>query len=210
MNRQFTIATVSALFLFAALGSFAQDPRPTETPDKADPEIRKERLERIEPFDGEVEFPEVEGWRLSKKTKYPHRELGYSVNYESQTGGRVTVYVYKGGVSSIPNALTGPVAAQMRQAKSEIQAIKEAGYYESVSEVSSSTIILGGPEGKVEALYSLYLITIEGRDLDSEIYVFPYENHFIKLRATRLKGEDGPTNEAVEKLLFVLDTLFSH
>ena len=167
-------------------------------------------MERITPFDGDVDFPEVEGWELSRKFRYPRPELGYSVNYESAEGGRVTVYVYNGGIRSIPNELTGPVAAQMRQAKAEINAAVDAGLYSSATEVSSSTVTLGGVEGKVQSLHSLYVIKVKERELDSEIYVFPYENYFIKLRATRPKGPDGPKNEAIEALLKELDKLFSH
>lgn len=195
------------LFALATLG---QEQTPPEEPVKPNPETEKEKLERVKPFDGDVEFPEVEGWQLSRKTRYPQRELGYSVNYESRTGGRVTVYVYNGGLSSIPNDLSGPVETQMRQAKTEIQAITEAGYYDSATEVRSSTVTLGGQDGNVKALYSLYLIIVEGRELDSEIYLFAYENYFVKLRATRPKGMDGPKNDLVGTLLLEMDRLFSH
>lgn len=197
-----------ALFVLA-LPAYGQtplgDPKPTPTP-----KDEKVILERVTPFDGDVDFPEVEGWELSRKIRYPRPELGYSVNYELPAGGRVTVYVYNGGLRSIPNELTGPVAAQMRQAKAEINAAVDAGYYDSATEVSSSTVTLGGAEGNVRTLYSLYLIKVNGREMDSEIYVFPYENYFIKLRATRPKEADGPKNEAIEALLIELDKLFSH
>jgi hypothetical protein len=98
----------------------------------------------------------------------------------------------------------------MRQAKAEIGAAVEANIYDSAEEISSSTVKLGGEEGKVISLYSLYLIKAGNRDLDSEIYVFPYENYFIKLRATRPKGPEGEKNAAITTLMMELDRLFSH
>jgi hypothetical protein len=172
-------------------------PSPTPTPVK---------IERTTKFDGNIEFPNVSGWTLTPKYVYPTPALGYSVNYESPEGGRVTVYVYNAGRKTIPNDLTGVVADEMNRAKSDIQAAVNAGMYENAKLLRSETISFGGPDGRVKSLYAGYDLTARGNQLHSEIYLFPYQNYFVKIRATRPKSL--ATSEAVVDLLKELDMLF--
>lgn len=211
----FVLFTFVVTLAFTGSISAQKDTNPEKIDDKTilnptpTPSPTPMKLERTKPFDGEVEFPEVDGWELGRRSTFPQKELGYSVNYESPIAGRVTVYVYTGGVSRIPNDLTGPVAAQMKQAKSDIKQAVDAGYYDSVKDVRSETITLGGTDGKVKALYTLLDLRANGNKLDSEIYVFPYNGYFVKLRATRPASEKGSKIEAMEDLLKALDDTFA-
>ncbi|HJS52606.1 MAG TPA: hypothetical protein VJ781_11950 [Pyrinomonadaceae bacterium] len=190
------------LVLFAAAFAYGQ-PKPSPSPTPSPTPVK---IERITKFDGNVDFPKVSGWNLTPKHVYPTPELGYSVNYESPEGGRVTVYVYNGGQKNIPNTLTGVVADEMNRAKSDIQAAVNAGIYENAKVLRSETINFGGPNGRVKSLYASYDLSARGNQLHSEIYLFPYQNYFVKIRATRPKSL--ATSEAVADLLTELDVLF--
>lgn len=208
MNKNLILAFVMIIFVGLSGSLTAQTPQKDDPKPSTSATPTPERLERELPFDGEIDFPEIDGWDLSRKITFPQRELGYSYNYESDEAGRVTVYVYTAGVRNIPDLLTGPVAQQMRQAQNDIKQAVEMGAYESSKVVRSETITLGGKEGKVKSLYTLLLLKARGMELDSEIYVFPYKGYFVKFRATRPKS-DGARNEMMESLLREMDILFS-
>ena len=193
------------LFAFSILvisaAAFVQaQPKTTASPTPS-------KIDRTTKFDGNVEFPTVSGWTMSPKHVYPTPDLGYSVAYGSPQGGSVTVYVYRGGQKAIPNNLSGVVAAEMNQAKSDVQTLVDRGSYEYAKLQRSETIDLGGANGRVKALYAGYDLGVQGIDAVSEIYLFPYQDHFIKIRATRRK--DLAKSDAFAKLLADLDLLFS-
>ena len=189
-------------FSFAILSSGAL----AQTKPSATPTPEKIKLERVTKFDGNVKFPDVDGWTRSDKYRYPTPELGYSVTYESPSG-RATVYVYNAGLETIPNELTGPVNEQMLKAREEIKAIVEQGAYDSSTEGKIETVTIGGPAGKIKSLHTEFTIKAKGNEFDSETYIFPYNNYFIKFRITRPKAV-GRT-EALQELMKALDALFS-
>ena len=158
--------------------------------------------------DKELKFPVVEGWEMSEKTVYPTPELGYSVAYDSELGGTVTIYVYNGGLKKIPDSIEDKIlTSQMDQAKSDIKQYGKLGYYENVKEINNGTVMVGGLSGKVKALHSSFNFTIKGRDVDSEIYLFGYQNNFVKIRATRPQSEGD--NKALTTLLSKIDAMFA-
>ncbi|MEZ5429412.1 MAG: hypothetical protein R2747_24395 [Pyrinomonadaceae bacterium] len=158
----------------------------------------------------EVEFPEIEGWEKGEITTYPTAQLGYSIVYQSAEGGTVTIYVYGGGVSKIADGIDDKnVKNEIKKAKNDIVLIGERGIYKNVKEIKDDTVTLGGRDGKVKALYSLFNFEIQGRQVDSEIYLFGYHNNFIKIRATRAKSKNNEPNEAITTLLAEIDKLFS-
>jgi hypothetical protein len=196
--RSLTFCAVLLVVSFVSVSVRAQSkPSPTPTPLK---------IERTTKFDGNVEFPKVSGWTLSPKRTYSTEALGYSVGYSSPAGGSVTVYVYNGGRKTIPDNLTGVVAEEMARAKGDIQTLVNAGTYEYAKQVTSETISFGGPNGRVKALYASYDLGVRGNQLHSEIYLFPYQNYFVKIRATRPKAL--AKSEAFADLLAELDILF--
>ncbi len=201
IHSKLFLLTVAAFLL--AVSVDAQKPQSKPSP-AASPTPLK--LERETPFTGDVAFPEVEGWELSERQQYPTPEMGYSHNYESPSG-RVTVYVYHGGRKTIPNSLKGPVAEEVKMAQAGILAFVERGSYESAKEVKNETVTLGGTKGKVQSLHVLYALRAGGRDLDSRIYLFPYNNYFIKIRMTGPPMKE-PSADMIT-LFEALDLLFS-
>ncbi len=134
---------------------------------------------------GVIIFPEIEGWAKGEMTRYPTVELGYSLPYRSEQGVVVTIYAYPGNNRSIPDNLDGIVKKEFEKAKSDIFAVGKQGVYKDVKEIKSETLVLGGSGGKTSALHALFTFSIQGRDVNSEIFLFPYKNRFIKIRATR-------------------------
>jgi hypothetical protein len=203
MKKRFVFSILPvALFLLAA-SAIAQKPE-SKPPPAASPTPLK--LERETPFNGDVSFPEVDGWELGEKYRYPTADLGYSVNYESETS-RVTVYVYSGGRKAIANDLGGVVADEMKKAKSELQAAVEAGLYESADAGKTETITIARDKGMVKALYTPLKLKARGNLLNSEIFIFPYNNYFIKIRATH-RTPEGAASPDFASLRQALDLLF--
>lgn len=156
------------------------------------------------------DFPEVEGWKKGEIIKYPRDFLGSSVTYESEEGGKVTLYFYDGDVPKIPDGANNlAVKAQMKQAEGEIKIFADRGYYQNVKKVSSGKVKLGGDEGSVEALHSNYNIEIRGAKLTSDIFLFGKNNLFIKIRATRTRGDGSTPNKAFDEFLAAMDELFA-
>lgn len=206
--------------LLIANTAFGQKPTPEKTPEKADkPAISTDApakadkpaisADALESEDIEVDFPEVENWEKSSPQTFPVAELGYAVNYSSETAGRVTVYVYNAGLKTISADISDKrVKEEIEKTKRELRMVAEAGVYENLKEIKSETINLKGKTG-LKSLYALFTFNVKGSALTSEIYLFTYKNHFIKIRATRPKESGEPGNKELAKLLAEIDTLFS-
>lgn len=206
-----TIFTGLLMLPFAAAAQEKPDnsgsakPRKTEEPAKKTPEPQTDTK------DEGIEFPVIEGWEKGGIRTYPSAELGYSVAYQSEDGGTVTIYVYNGGKKKISSDVNDPVIrGEINRAKDEIVQIGKMGVYENVKEVKNDIVTLGGTNGKVKALRSLFYFKVRGNEVDSEIYLFGYKNNFIKIRSTRPFAEDGKENEAFTAFLAEIDKLFAN
>ncbi len=154
-------------------------------------------------------FPEIEGWTKGEMTRYPTVELGYSLPYRSEQGVIVTLYAYPGNNRTIPNNLDGVVKKEFEKTKSDIFAVGKQGVYKDVKEIKSETLVLGGSGGKISALHALFTFSIQGRDVNSEIYLFPYHDRFIKIRATRPVSLGKEADAEFATLLSELDSFLS-
>lgn len=218
-NLKKIILTLFTGLFFLQAGIYAQV-KPSETESGKPGKVEKtEKTEKKNPGglanvtleDLAVNFPEVENWEQSEIQKYPTEDLGFSINYESETGGRVTIYVYKGGEKSIPDGVMDKVIKnQLNKAKDEIKQVAEMGYYENLKELKNDTVTLGGSEGKTKALHTLYTFTARQQNVTSEIYIFGNKNRFIKIRATRPRDNNENGDKMVVDLLKEIDTFFSN
>jgi hypothetical protein len=209
-------AVFCCLFLMQAVA--AQDdgkpPAPADKTGKTEktdkPPKTVDGLAPITLKDLAVDFPDVRDWEKGEIQKYPTEDLGFSIDYESEDGGRVTIYVYNGGKKNIPDDLSDKlIKNELNNAKSEIRKVADMGYYQNVKEIKNDTVTLGGASGKVKALHVVYNFSSGGRNLTSEIYMLAHQNRFIKIRATRPRdtGENG--NKAVAALLAEIDAMFA-
>jgi hypothetical protein len=219
---KFTILTIlSVVFLTPALVSAQEktDPGSAKEKKKDDsitvtiPPAAKKTEEKTTPSNNDegIEFPEIKGWERGDIRTFPSAALGYSIAYQSPDGGAVTIYVYNGGLKTVPSDVNDKaVKAEIDRAKNEITQIGKMGIYEGVKEVKNDTVTLGGTNGKVKALRSLFYFKVRGDEVDSEIYLFSYKNNFIKIRSTRPKSENGAENKAFSDLLADIDKLFAN
>ncbi|MGB7202725.1 MAG: hypothetical protein WBD16_10695 [Pyrinomonadaceae bacterium] len=158
----------------------------------------------------DVKFPEIDGWEKGELTKYPSAALGYSIGYESETGEIVTVYVYNAGLKTIPDDVNHKtIKDEINRAKAEIRQVEEMGYYENVKELKNDTVTLGGEAGKVKTLHALFTFKLRGNEVASDIFIWGYQNHFVKIRATRKAEKEMVNSKIFTVLLAELDKLFS-
>jgi len=200
------ILTFSLFSAFTAAQSEAKDQKTKpEVPKLEKPATpAKPARAKNEPLD----FPEVDGWTKGDVQKYPQAELGYSVNYDAKGSNRVTVYVYNGGRKDIRNSLAGAVKDEIEQAKSEIDAMAEMGVYSDVKVEKDEKTKVGGKAGKIDTLHKVLSFKARGNQLHSEIYIFPFEGNFVKIRATRPKAGGPADEEAVVRLLAEIEAMF--
>lgn len=208
MQSIFRVPILLTIFVLSSLSLSAQNPQPDSGKGSVKPSPAVKPTPD-EPVSSKITFPEVDGWNRDEPYKYPTADMGYSVNFDSPTNGRVTLYVYNGGYAKIPNELTGLVKEELEAAKAGIQAAVDAGIYSNLKESKMETVMLGGTKGKVSALRSHFTLTREGTKLNSDIYLFPYKNNFIKLRVTRPASTDKALDDSFANLLYEIDTLFS-
>jgi hypothetical protein len=155
-----------------------------------------------------IEFPTVEGWNLGEKQAIPMEQSGIVVNYDSDLKERMTVYVYSRGEIDKSNGLSGVVKDEFEGAKDALKTVADAGIYTNLKTVKSETAFVGGASGKVKALRALLSFEARGMKLNSEIFVFPYKEHVVKLRVSRPATLDAVT-ASYSTLLAAIDGLFS-
>lgn len=210
--RYSILALFCGLFMMQSIAAQDKSTEPqTEKTDKTGKTDKTPKgLAPVTLDDLAVNFPEVEGWDIGDIQKYPTEDLGFSVNYESRAGGRVTIYVYDGGKKNILDDLTDKtIKSELNSAKNEIKKVAEMGYYKKLKELKNETVTLGGTSGKIKVLYTLYNFTSDDTYLTSEIYIFGRKNKFIKIRATRPRDENETGDKMVADLLKELDAFFS-
>lgn len=192
-------------------GSPSGEPAKTEKTEKTKKAVRNPNgLASVTLEDLAINFPEIENWQQSEIQKYPTEDLGFSIDYESREGGKVTIYVYKGGQKTIPDDISDKVIKnELKKAKGEIQKVADMGYYDDLKEVKNDTVTLGGTSGKIKALHALYNFRARNQNLASEIYIFGHKNRFIKIRATRSRSNNESGDKMVTDLLAEIDTFFS-
>ncbi len=158
----------------------------------------------------ELIFPEIDGWEKGSISTFPTDELGYAFNYESDIGGRITVYVFDMGIKNIADGVDSKdVKAQLKEAERQVKGVADLGYMEKLKKIKSETITLGGKDGTVKALFTQYTYESKDSTLVSEIYVFGYNKNFIKFRATRVKEGENVRNLPMEDFYKAMEKLFS-
>ncbi len=199
MIKLHRLAIVLLMGTVLGISAFAQKPETAPTPKPTTKEARDV-----------TKFPDVDGWEKGDLQYYPTPAMGFSVNYDSRIGGRVTVYIYDNDNPSIPDGISSKIVKQeIENTKEGIKAFVDMGYYDEVKELKSDSFKLGGKDGKVEALRVVMKIKAGGNDLTSEVYMFGLDNNFIKFRATRAEEIVGLENKALADLLTALDKHFS-
>lgn len=157
------------------------------------------------------DLPEIAGWEKNGTLNMSDPSEDYIVDYQSESAGRVTVYVYSRGLSAVPDGVKDTlIKDELEGAKGAIFQLAEVGIYKDVKEIKNETVMLGGKSGKVQSLHSNFTFKAKGTPLVSEIFLFGKQNKFIKIRATRAKEQETSGQAAMDILLSELDKFFSN
>ncbi|MBA4387020.1 MAG: hypothetical protein C0404_03505 [Verrucomicrobia bacterium] len=197
MNRMKTIITVTALCLAAVcvLGG------------------EKEDGVYVEPKTG-VMFPLVlGGMAKGKATTYKEASLGVSIKYSGTNGIVADVYLYDGGLTSIPAGTnSATVKDELKKSSSSITAMEKAGLYKGVKELGEVQRGVGSGAGgrRMIGMSLEYTITREGEDgqaVLSHLYIVGYKGLFLKIRATFPKANRESCEKSLESFLNDLGNL---
>ncbi|WP_036302755.1 hypothetical protein [Methylobacterium sp. 77] len=142
-------------------------------------------------------FPEnLSGFARGPRTDYESRApgYGYSVVY---TNGRwkADVYVYDGGVASIPEGATSPaVATQAEHAVREIGAMVERGHYRSSQD--RGVVRLNGATGRKFACRAFAIDHTALGSTESLMCITGLRGKFVKFRLSSPVAAQAPQAEA--------------
>lgn len=150
----------------------------------------------------DVVFPEVEGWRTAGKAPLPMGDTGISINYDSPDRERVTVYVYSRQQPA--KDLKGVIKEEFEGAIQALKDVAEAGVYSDLKFDKQETATVAG---SVKALKAALSFTARETRFSSEIIVFPYGEHVIKIRGSR--PTTVTNNERYLKLLGEIEKIFA-
>ncbi|MCD9189606.1 MAG: hypothetical protein LUM44_24595 [Pyrinomonadaceae bacterium] len=157
------------------------------------------------------DLPEITGWEKNGSMDMSDPSEDYIVDYQSESAGRVTVYVYSRGLPAVPDGIKDAlIIDEFNGAKGAIFQLAEVGIYTDVKEIKNETVTLGGKPGKIQSLHSNFTFKAKGTPLVSEIFLFGKQNKFIKIRATRPKDQEASGQSAMDTLLSELDKFFSN
>ncbi len=155
-----------------------------------------------------IVFPEIDGWKKTEVASDPKLGLGDIAHYDSDTGGRVTIYFYNGALKDVSAADRDAILKnQLDETKSAIKRLEEMGIYKNVTEGKDDERALGGVNGKIQTRHSLLYFSNGDKELASEIFIFSDRDNFVKIRASRPKASEP--NKTVEAFLTAIDAHFA-
>ncbi|MGM9485515.1 hypothetical protein ACS5PN_30280 [Roseateles sp. NT4] len=139
-----------------------------------------------------VDFPdEVAGLAFAGRTEFPRKELGVNIGYQRSGLARGSVYIYNGGVKTIPTGAEAPAVrqhfAEVIQEVQQLQAAGKARISLHGSAAQTTTYAGCGPQ----FLWRGYDMELEdGTALTSYTYLTGLKNQYVKLRVSHQRGDD--------------------
>ena len=210
------VLIVALVFCFNGCDLTKQTSEPKQVQQKNIEEMSDEELKQLreevilladqidENSDAEPAFklPDVKNWQRGEIRGLPADDSGFSVAYDSRSGGTVTLYQYTRGETDIPDQLGfSGVKREFNDAKDSISAAAKMGIWDSAKELSSKTIKLGNSSR--QALWARFELTKDGSTTKSEVFVWAYNNNYIKLRCS-YHGNNENQPRMLVKLLTAL------
>lgn len=154
-----------------------------------------------DPAEPRFTLPKPQGWNVSKRRELPPADEGFSVAYDHESGMAVTLYQFTRGRRNISNDLeSGPILEEMINAQKAIQTAVELGYWDDADKIEQKIVSLGKSPQK--ARWCRFRLKSGGRELDSDLYVWAFDDAIFKIRCT---GTDLDTPAAKE----ILNGLFT-
>jgi hypothetical protein len=154
-----------------------------------------------------IRFPEIEGWVRGGANPLPGESSGIVIGYDTTDGEVATIYVYSRGKIA-DNGFGGVIKEEFEGAKKALQTVVDMGIYSNLKILKSETAAFA-PGGKIKALHSVVTFDVKGRSLsmNSEIIVFPYKSHVVKVRLSRPSSLPA-SGAAYLRMLKEIDNLF--
>jgi V8-like Glu-specific endopeptidase len=160
-------------------------------PDNADPNSKISETKDLVPI-----LPDnMAGMKKGKVTVFDRPELGTGIGY-NVPGASMTIFVYNLGMKEIPADTSSAVfKGQFDQAVGDIYQAGKMGVMENVKRMPGSEMtIMPGKSGR-KALTASFTFRMQGRDMNSKLYLTQYKNNWVKLRysydaAMQNKGEE--------------------
>jgi hypothetical protein len=150
-----------------------------------------------------IDFPERLGeFALKGRTQFPQAADGATIAYESKDV-RGAVYVYTGGIASIPTGVGDPVIH--RHFQQTVAALQQAARESSTTlkQVRGSTISRFDGCGP-QFMWRADEISMGGNAMVSRTYLAGFKNHFVKLRVTHARGNDSQPEDFVHRMRRIL------
>lgn len=148
----------------------------------------------------ELTLPAVPGWEIALPQDHGPGQ-GFIVDYMHRgTGVSVSIFVYNRGLGTIARD-TAALTAEVREATNGVRQAVEVGRYQAMREVQTAITRLGSaPTAPVAAMQTL-VITAEGAERPSSIYVTTHRGFFFKIRSTYTNGASPAADLALGELL---------
>ena len=172
----------------------------------------KEAMKELEQaaLDAEIPAPQLElvvpdGWTKGELRPLPEADHGFTVPYGHESGLSLTLYQFTRGHDVIPNDVNSELVVQeMQSAKSGIAQLVDLGIWQNAKERKSEVVRLG--DSQQNALWCQYDLTVDGKTVASDIYVWSKSNTLFKIRCTS-QSEDAPNTQ---KIIHSLLTAFGN
>ncbi len=139
----------------------------------------------------EVTFPdEVAGLPFVGRKEFPVKELGVNLAYQREGPVRGSVYVYNGGLRSIPSGADSPIVR-----KHFAQVIGEVKQMEALGKARAVRLSPAGEQTTAYAgcgpqfIWQAYEMELPEGTLNSFTYLTAMKNNFVKLRVSYPKGD---------------------
>jgi hypothetical protein len=147
-----------------------------------------------------LQLPQVPGWTLS-----PPEDTGPATGYvaeynSSQPPIALTVYVYnnnEGVIRRDPAVLQ----QEVRESVNAVYSAVQAGRYQAVRELDGSVVRLGRSPTAPMAFMQRLVITAEGTERPSAIYITTHRGFYFKIRVTAFTGTHAEMDAAIAGLL---------
>lgn len=210
------ILVVALVFCFNGCDLVKQNSEPKQVQQKNIEEMSDEELVQLReevirlaelarentPAEPAFKLPDVKNWQRGEIRGLPADDSGFTVAYDSRSGGTVTLYQYTRGETDIPDELGfSGVLREFNHAKGSIADAAKMGIWDSAKELSSKTVNLG--DSTRQALWARFELTKDGHATKSEVFVWAYNNNYIKLRCT-YHGNNENQPRMLVKLLTAL------
>lgn len=154
-------------------------------------------------------FPPVPGWQREEPRPLGHEE-GFSQGYNTQLSSgniAVTIYVYRRGVSGIPDGPSSDlVERQIEDALSAVHELVRLGEaYRSVKVLARDTVSIGeAPDAPMVRRLVLRLENLDGPQTISTILLTGAKGHFVKFRITQSGLDSDGETKTLRPLLNAL------